>query len=101
MEPNEVKDGVLELEPKTAAVFQRKGYTILKKLNEGAFGQVFKGQNIKNNSLVAIKVMFIKQLGEKYTVFCCQTVNVLFVLLMQNSLTEQVLASRVGGTQKY
>ena len=56
----------LRLDPKTMAVFNKKGYTIEKKLNEGAFGQVFKGRNVKTEEEVAIKVMFIEKLGKKY-----------------------------------
>ena len=51
---------------KTMAVVRHKGYEVEKKLNEGAFGQVFKGRNVHTGELVAIKVMFIDKLGEKY-----------------------------------
>ena len=56
----------IELDEKTAAVFKKKGYTIEKKLNEGAFGQVFKGLDTKTGDPVAIKVMFCDKLGRKY-----------------------------------
>ncbi|KAI2800488.1 hypothetical protein RDWZM_009154 [Blomia tropicalis] len=59
-------DKTLNLDPKTAAVFKKKNYVVEKKLNEGAFGQVFKGRNVQTGELVAIKVMFIDKLGDKY-----------------------------------
>lgn len=43
-----------------------EGYTLEKKLNEGAFGQVFRGKDTKNGEPVAIKVMFCEKLGAKY-----------------------------------
>ena len=52
------RDITLKLDPKTAAVFDKKGYTIDKKLSEGAFGQVFRGLDVKSGILVAIKVRF-------------------------------------------
>lgn len=56
----------ITLDPKTAAVFKRKGYSIEKKLNEGAFGQVYKGQNMKTGEFVAVKVMDLEKVGDKF-----------------------------------
>ena len=56
----------IKLDPKTEAVFKRKGYSIEKMLNEGAFGQVYKGANNKTGELVAIKVMDLDAVGEKF-----------------------------------
>jgi len=56
----------IKLDPKTEAVFKKKCYTIEKMLNEGAFGQVYKGANTKTGELVAIKVMDLDAVGEKF-----------------------------------
>lgn len=52
------KDDTLTLNDQTMNVFRKKGYTIQKKLSEGAFGQVFKGTYSKTGQDVAIKVIF-------------------------------------------
>lgn len=54
------------LDPKTEAVFKKKCYKIDKKLAEGAFGQVYKGTNTKTGETVAIKVMNLDGVGEKF-----------------------------------
>ncbi|KAH7637751.1 testis-specific serine/threonine-protein kinase 4 [Dermatophagoides farinae] len=56
----------IRLDPKTAAVFRKKGYSVDKKLNEGAFGQVYKGSNTKTGELVAVKVMDLDKVGDKF-----------------------------------
>src|SRR5699024_2813827 len=56
----------IKLDPKTEAVFKKKGYNIEKMLNEGAFGQVYKGSNTRSGELVAIKVMDLDAVGEKF-----------------------------------
>ena len=56
----------IKLDPKTEAVFKKKGYKIEKMLNEGAFGQVYKGCNTKTGEEVAIKVMDLQAVGEKF-----------------------------------
>ncbi|KAI2807398.1 protein serine threonine kinase [Blomia tropicalis] len=58
-------DKFIKLDPKTEAVFNKKGYRIDKMLNEGAFGQVYRGTN-KNDEPVAIKVMDLNAVGDKY-----------------------------------
>ncbi len=50
------KEETLTLNEQTMNVFKKKGYTIQKKLSEGAFGQVFKGTYTKTEQDVAIKV---------------------------------------------
>lgn len=56
----------LKLNEQTMAVFKKKGYTIEEKLNEGAFGQVFRGKDTKTGTAVAIKVMFLTGNTAKY-----------------------------------
>lgn len=56
----------IKLDPKTEAVFRKKCYTIEKMLNEGAFGQVYKGTNTATGELVAIKVMDLDAVGDKF-----------------------------------
>ena len=86
--PNNTKK-TLTWAAKTAAVLQKKGYTIQEMLSEGAFGQVFKGRlnrekdmkktgdtasptSLSKSSpssseeIVAIKVMFLENLGKNY-----------------------------------
>ena len=55
-----------ELDPKTQAVFKKKGYELQKKLSAGAFGQVFKAKNTKSDETVAVKVMDLDKVGEKF-----------------------------------
>jgi len=57
---------VAELDPKTEAVFKKKGYKIQKKLSEGAFGQVYKAVNTKTEDLCAVKVMDLDKVGQKF-----------------------------------
>lgn len=47
---------VIKLDPKTEAVFERKGYRVIKYINKGAFGSVYKAENIKRNEMDAVKV---------------------------------------------
>ncbi|XP_017493700.1 PREDICTED: testis-specific serine/threonine-protein kinase 3-like, partial [Rhagoletis zephyria] len=60
------KEETLTLNEQTMNVFKKKGYTIQKKLSEGAFGQVFKGTYTKTEQDVAIKVMFLEKLDAGY-----------------------------------
>lgn len=48
----------IELDERTKAVFERKGYKVTEKISEGAFGKVYKARLISDqNSLSAVKVM--------------------------------------------
>lgn len=47
----------IELDPKTAAVFQKKGYEVTEKIGEGAFGKVYKARSTKDGMMTAVKVM--------------------------------------------
>lgn len=60
------KEQGLKLNDQMKAVFKKKGYTIEEKLNEGAFGQVYKGKDTKTGTTVAIKVMFLSNNTAKY-----------------------------------
>ena len=55
-----------EIDPKTAAVFKRKKYEILKKLGAGAFGTVYKAQKTDSQELAAVKVMDLNKMTENY-----------------------------------
>jgi serine kinase len=59
-------DEPIKLDSKTEAVFKKKGYELKKKLAEGAFGQVYKAVNTKSGDLVAVKVMDLSKVGEKF-----------------------------------
>ena len=60
------KPEIIELDSKTAQVLTRKGYFIEKKLNEGAFGQVYLGKTGKEKEKVAVKVMDLDKVGDKF-----------------------------------
>ena len=63
MGDNEV---MADLDPKTKAVFKKKGYYLEKKLSQGAYGQVYKAKNTKTDETVAVKVMDLEKVGEKF-----------------------------------
>ena len=56
---------LIELDDRTAAVFERKGYDVTQKLAQGAFGQVYKAKKVKTGQLSAVKVMEIDKLSDK------------------------------------
>ena len=58
----------LELDPKTEAVFRKKGYKLDKLLSHGAFGWVYKGtyNKVEPNEIIAVKVMDLQKVGEKF-----------------------------------
>ena len=44
-----MSDGeTIDVDHKTQAVFQRKGYVVLKKISQGAFGRVYKVRQIES-----------------------------------------------------
>lgn len=60
----------IDIDAKTQAVLRRKNYKVLVKLNHGAFGQVYKGVNLNDGELVAVKTMDLDKqsttMKEKY-----------------------------------
>jgi len=57
---------LIELDERTAAVLERKGYHIGKKLNEGAFGCVYLAERIPIGTPAAVKVMQMDKIGRNY-----------------------------------
>lgn len=57
-----MSDNDLELDSKTKAVFDRKGYLVLKKISQGAFGKVYKAKRTQSGTLSAVKVMDISKM---------------------------------------
>jgi len=55
-----------EIDEKTAAVLKRKGYKILSRLSSGAFGQVYKAQKEGSDDFVAVKVMNLEKVSDKF-----------------------------------
>jgi serine/threonine protein kinase len=55
-----------QLDDKTKAVFDRKGYQVEWKISEGAFGQVYTAKNMKRNEVDAVKVMDLNKLSENF-----------------------------------
>ena len=70
MTAKKLKDGsrspAINLDEKTSNMLEHKGYTIEMKLNEGAFGQVFKGMHKDLNEPIAIKIMDLAKVGQKF-----------------------------------
>jgi len=62
---NSNKEKLAEIDSKTHAVFKRKGYRFESKLGEGAFGQVYKAVNFKDNFLSAVRVMDLGKITEQ------------------------------------
>ena len=54
----------IELDSKTAAVFQRKNYKVMTMLAEGAFGKVYKAMKLDDQVLSAVKVMDISRMSD-------------------------------------
>lgn len=55
----------VEVDSKTAAVLDKKGYIVLKKISAGAFGEVYKAKNVKRNKIDAVNVMDLSRFAEK------------------------------------
>lgn len=55
-----------DLDPKTKAVFDRKGYRVLGKISQGAFGKVFKAERTETGTLSAVKVMDTTKMPARY-----------------------------------
>ena len=56
----------IQLDPRTAAVFKRKGYKVTDKISEGSFGKVYKGKRTKDGIKSAVKVMDLDRM-DKFT----------------------------------
>lgn len=55
-----------DIDDKTQAVFDKKGYQLQAKLGQGAFGLVYKAINVKrDNQLCAVKVMDLHKMSKK------------------------------------
>lgn len=59
------KDEAIEVDEKTKAVFNKKGYIVLKRIAGGNFGDVYKAKNLRRNELSAVKVMNLKAVEQK------------------------------------
>lgn len=46
----------IDIDRKTGAVFKHKGYKVIKYINKGAFGSVYKVENVKRHETNAVKV---------------------------------------------
>lgn len=80
-EEKEKSSKLIKLDSKTEAVFKRKCYKVELKLNEGAFGQVYKGVNTKTGDIVAVKVMDLDKVGEKFKdKFLCREIGALMTI---------------------
>lgn len=56
-----------QVDPKTEAVFVRKGYRLEDKISAGAFGQVYTAVNLNaDNELCAVKVMDLEKCSDKF-----------------------------------
>lgn len=56
----------VDLDPKTKAVFDRKGYKVLGKISQGAFGKVYKAKRRETGNLSAVKVMDTTKMPARY-----------------------------------
>ena len=56
----------IQIDPKTAAVFQKKGYEVLNQIGEGAFGKVYKARSTKDGVMTAVKVMDTTKMPPKF-----------------------------------
>ena len=54
----------IELDERTKAVFERKGYKVTDKISEGAFGKVYKAKLISDGTLSAVKVMDLEKMDK-------------------------------------
>lgn len=63
---NDMTDSsILKADPKTIAVIEHKGYVVLRKISQGAFGQVYKARDVKHDELAAVKVMDLQKVAAK------------------------------------
>ena len=51
---------------KTLALFERKGYQIISKLGQGAYGQVFKALHVQSNMFCAVKIQDLTLMNEHF-----------------------------------
>ena len=60
-----MSDSDLDLDSKTKAVFDRKGYKVLGKISQGAFGKVYKAKRTETGTLSAVKVMDMSKMPKR------------------------------------
>ncbi|KPM07478.1 testis-specific serine/threonine-protein kinase 1-like protein 2 [Sarcoptes scabiei] len=58
----------LEIDAKTNAVFNRKNYKVIERINQGAFSQVYRGEYLVDHRSIAIKVMDLNKLSQMFRV---------------------------------
>lgn len=61
-----MSDDEVDLDPKTKAVFDRKGYKVLGKISQGAFGKVYRAKRTETGKLSAVKVMDTTKMPSRY-----------------------------------
>ena len=59
------KEVTLKVDEKMAALFREKGFVAERMLSKGAYGQVFRGTDLKTNKPVALKVVFLDKVSDK------------------------------------
>lgn len=55
-----------QLDPRTKAVFDRKGYAIKKRLASGAYGQVYTAERTSDQKMCAVKIMDLEKCSDKF-----------------------------------
>lgn len=56
----------IQLDPKTKAVLDKKGYEVQEKISEGAFGQVYRAWSVNEKKMAAVKVMDLDKMQPKF-----------------------------------
>lgn len=54
-----------EFDEKLNNLFEQKGYAVDEMISRGAYGQVYKGRDVKKKKTIALKVMFIEKMKPK------------------------------------
>lgn len=55
----------LDFDEKLTNLFEAKGYVVDEMISRGAYGQVYKGRDLKKKRTIALKVMFIEKMKPK------------------------------------